>query len=137
LIIIESKYSYYTLYELNEIFEIKNVFTYHLVSLHDDLNQYIYYSNEIPILTNCILASSYLNEILGYSNLENDEKRNFIKNILLKEFYSTHSILIYQIIFNLWYVVNDYKNFNNNLIKLKSDGTYSDLPDYDERFFMD
>ena len=127
-----SEYSSY-----NDIYEIKNVYTYHMVSFHDDLNKYIYYSQEIPILTNCILASSYLNKIVGYANLENTEKRNFIKNILFKEFYDTHSILHFQLIYNIWNVIDDYKNYNNDLIKLKSDGTLSELADYDERFDLD
>lgn len=134
LLLIESKYSYQILYQLNDIFEIKNAYTYQMRLLNENLNKYVYYSEQIPILTNCILASSYLNEIVGYSNLANCEKRNFIKNLLLKDFYDNHSVLMFQIIFNVWNVVYDYKNFNNDVIKLKPNGVIGDLADYDEQF---
>jgi hypothetical protein len=134
LLLIETQFSYQEIYLLNDIYEIKKSFTYHLETLNNDLNEYIYYSDEIPLLTNCIIASTYLSDIIGYKNFVNDEIRNFIKNILLKEFYQNHSILIFQIIFDLWNVIYDYKNFNNSIIKLNNDGSFSDLPDYDERF---
>ena len=134
LLLIETKFSYQEIYCLNSIYEIKNKFTYQFETLHNDLYEYIYYSDNIPLLTNCILASTFLSEMIGYNNLTNDNIRNFIKNIMLKDIYSIHSILIFQIIFDLWNVIYDYKNFNNEIIKLNNDGSFSDLPDYDLRF---
>lgn len=134
LLFIETKFSYQDIFSLNDIYQIKNKFTYHFETLNNELNQYIYYSDNIPLLTNCLLASTYLSEIIGYQNLVDDNKRNFIKNIMLKEIYDVHSILIFQIIFDLWNVIYDYKNFNNRIIALNGDGTYNDLPDYDLRF---
>lgn len=134
LLFIETKFSYQEIFSLNDIFEIKNKFTYQFSTLNNELNKYIYYSDNIPLLTNCILASTYLSEIIGYQNLVNDNIRNFIKNILFKEIYDSHSVLFFQIIFDLWNVIYDYKNFNNRIIALNNDGTYNDLPDYDLRF---
>jgi hypothetical protein len=134
LLLIESLFGYNDLNDLNSIYEIRKSFTYFLDMVSCELSEYIYWADNIPILTNCIMASSFFSDMIGYKILADDEKRNFIINILLKEFYSTHSILIFQIIMNMYNVINDYKHFNNDLIKINSDGTFSNLPDYDVRF---
>lgn len=134
LLIIENKLSYEEIYKFTNIPEIKRTYVYPMRTLQDNIKKYIYYSDNIPFLTNSIIMSAYIDNIFGYHSLVDDEKRNFIKNILLKEFYEQHSVLMYQLIFNIWNVVDDYKKFENNLIKLNHDGTLSDLPDFDERF---
>lgn len=137
LLLIESMYSYDDIMALNDVPEIRKSFTGLIRFLDVWYNKYVYYADNIPELTNCILASHYLNCIIYYDNFVNDDKRNFIKNHLLKEFYDEHSILLYQIIFDINEVVKDYKNYENDIIKLTRDGSIGELLDYDMRDFYD
>lgn len=134
LLLIENKFTYQEIYDLHHIEEIRRTYTWIFMSLSDKMNEYIYYADNIPILTRCIYVSCFMDKIYGYWNFTNTHKRNFIKNILLKEFYDEHSIILYQLIMNMYNVMYDYKNKNNDMLKLNNDGTFSDLPDYDERF---
>ena len=102
LLFIESKYTYEELYSLNNIETIKSCFTGQMQILNMNILKYIYYSDKIPNLTNCILTSIYISSIFTYYDFGNEAKRNFIKNLLLSKFFEQHSILIFQVILNIY-----------------------------------